>query len=853
MVRVLFPLVGAALAATLVSAQEVVVQPFPMDPTAETRLRPDTGRLRALAGFEQVQMTGVPLPDGQSVDVRLERIDVERFGFRFQVDGAPREDLLRELDLSLWKGHVVGEPHSEVRLSFSRVGSRGWISRPASADGTVHLLPQPSANGSWEGGEVLLTSDGELARKGSTLGAFCQTEMFDDQGQPRFDPQHVRGLPATENAGAAEGVADCNLFECSVAIETDYQLFQLFNDLAAETAYITTLLGFVSDRFEEQAHTLLTFPYVMFYTTPDDPWLTPECTACTAYDMLYELETVWYGSIPAGATLGHFVSGANLGGGIAYLDVLGNPYFGLAVSANINGNVNFPVVQQPSNWDFVVIAHELGHNFSAPHTHDLCPPIDQCPPLAYAGQCQTEQVCRQDGSIMSYCHLCSGGTWNITTWFHPEMAARMEAAATQALSPAFAMVHGREVAQVGENTTTAVAARPFGDLSVENVLVHYRYDDGPFHATALSLDQDGQYSGFLPAADCGDAVEYYYSFATTGCGVGTDPLDAPDVTYSAGVGTPIPVLADDFESDTGWTTESLAEHGDWERGVPVGDPEWVYAPAADYHGSGQCYLTDNAAGNSDVDGGAVRLISPTMDSSAGGFTLMYAYYLELDFEDGVDALVVEWSSDGDDGPWIEVARHETRSGRWRHAWITPQELVDAGADWSSNTKVRFTANDDGSTGIVEAAIDAFQLSRIECQDGGATQYCVASPHSAGSGAVISSFGSANLSGNGFVLVTGNAIPGGTGLFYYGPEQIQAPFGDGVRCVGGPVARLYPLLTADGSGSVLRTLDFASPPASAGSHEITAGSTWNFQYWFRDAAADGAGFNLSNGLSVTFLP
>jgi len=84
-------------------------------------------------------------------------------------------------------------------------------------------------------------------------------------------------------------------------------------------------------------------------------------------------------------------------------------------------------------------------------------------------------------------------------------------------------------------------------------------------------------------------------------------------------------------------------------------------------------------------------------------------------------------------------------------------------------------------------------------------------------------------------------------------MIQTAFGDGFRCVGGATRRLNPVLTADGMGTAVRPVDFTLPPADAGSHMISPGSTWNFQHWYRDAMAGMSGFNLSNGLSVTFLP
>jgi hypothetical protein len=41
--------------------------------------------------------------------------------------------------------------------------------------------------------------------------------------------------------------------------------------------------------------------------------------------------------------------------------------------------------------------------------------------------------------------------------------------------------------------------------------------------------------------------------------------------------------------------------------------------------------------------------------------------------------------------------------------------------------------------------------------------------------------------------------------------------------------------------------------ASGTGAVAVGDTWFFQYWYRDVAAGASGFNLSNGLAVTFGP
>jgi hypothetical protein len=127
-----------------------------------------------------------------------------------------------------------------------------------------------------------------------------------------------------------------------------------------------------------------------------------------------------------------------------------------------------------------------------------------------------------------------------------------------------------------------------------------------------------------------------------------------------------------------------------------------------------------------------------------------------------------------------------------------------------------------------------------------TTYCTAAPNSASpGGAHMGSIGTPSIYTNTFSL-TASGVPANTlGIFYFGPAQQSVPFGNGVRCVGGARRRLGVHGTA--TGSVQQALDFTLAPAS----DITAGTTWYFQLWYQDQAAGGAGFNLSDGLSVTF--
>ena len=132
-------------------------------------------------------------------------------------------------------------------------------------------------------------------------------------------------------------------------------------------------------------------------------------------------------------------------------------------------------------------------------------------------------------------------------------------------------------------------------------------------------------------------------------------------------------------------------------------------------------------------------------------------------------------------------------------------------------------------------------------------YCGAMPNSAGSGAIIGSENEPSITANNFSLFASGGVPNKPGLYFYGPNQISIPFGEGLRCVGGSMFRLQPTVAFDLFGISSRALDFTTGTTGSGSGQILPGSTWNFQLWYRDPAGGPAGFNLSDALHVVFWP
>ena len=242
-------------------------------------------------------------------------------------------------------------------------------------------------------------------------------------------------------------------------------------------------------------------------------------------------------------------------------------------------------------------------------------------------------------------------------------------------------------------------------------LLHYDIGSG-WESVAMDVVSPNVYDALFPSSPCGTELLYYVSAEAVGGEVFTSPRNAPGQVYTAvSAAGEVITMADNFESDLGWSVSGDASAGMWQRGVPVGGGDRG-DPANDYDGSGRCYLTQNVDGDSDVDGGTTYLASPTIDLSSGDATVHYALWYTNDFGGDPDNdLFKTWVSNNNGGSW---ALAETIGPASSAGWTEHSFAVGDFVAPTAQVRVRFEASDLNDGSVVEAGIDAFRVSTLDC-------------------------------------------------------------------------------------------------------------------------------------------
>ncbi len=267
----------------------------------------------------------------------------------------------------------------------------------------------------------------------------------------------------------------------------------------------------------------------------------------------------------------------------------------------------------------------------------------------------------------------------------------------------------------GKTTAQVIVKGVTGNPEPGTGVLHFN-DGSGWEEIPMTETESNVYEAAFPGGDCQNQVSFYFTAETTDGQTQFWPIGAPEEVYNTVFAYDIEIkILDNFETDLGWTVENdpYLSTGAWERGAPVGGGVRG-DPPTDYDGSGQCYLTDNRYGDSDIDDGITWLISPTIDLSGIDnakidYSLWYTNNYGNDPNNDLFKVYVS-NDDGEEWNLVEIIGPETTSG-WKEKSFMIGDFVTP----TSEVKVRFEASDLNAGSVVEAGIDAFSVIIFDCE------------------------------------------------------------------------------------------------------------------------------------------
>jgi len=381
-----------------------------------------------------LRLEGVPLDAGaKPAELVLERVAVFADDAKVVVHRPDGDLVLPPPDNVYLRGTVAGLDGTRAMLTVRAAGQvRGLVA----GQGRYWLISSSAFTESSARLVIRRVDTDAQMKKGRSYS--CGTDMLPVRGD--VDLTTTTGFrPASATATAKAS------YTARVAIETDYEYYQLFGNTTDATDYAGDIISYASGVYDAELDTSMVVSYLSLWPSNTDPW-TQSSSAC----LLMQLGRYWNdnnGGVTR--TITHYMSGKSTGGGIAWVGVLCRGGFSMSLSGmglscpgltpdsdaygggyGFSGSLsgNFDINNPQVVWDLIAVTHEIGHNFNSPHTHCYggiggnANPVDQC----YAGECgQSGCNCSAAtlpcatpgagcGTIMSYCHLLSGGLGNLS-------------------------------------------------------------------------------------------------------------------------------------------------------------------------------------------------------------------------------------------------------------------------------------------------------------------------------------------------------------------------------------------------------------------------------------------------------
>jgi hypothetical protein len=286
-----------------------------------------------------------------------ELVSFEAYGRRFDLRLEPNERISRALGKALrdtrpLRGSLEGVPNSWARLTSNARGS--WhgmffdgqdVYAIEPASGLAGALVQPGPTNTAE--PVIFRLTDALLPTGT---AYCGTSDS-DHGQNALEALKAVGgeTPVTQ------GLAPSRRLLVSLVADHEFATFFAHQGTSAEEA-IVQRMNIVDGIFSSQLGVQLELGGTTVFKTADDPF-----TVRNANDLLEELRA-YRSSVARERQSGitHLMTGRDLDG-----DTVGIAYIGTVCSAGAAASLTEGI--RSTTAAALITAHEIGHNFNAPH------------------------------------------------------------------------------------------------------------------------------------------------------------------------------------------------------------------------------------------------------------------------------------------------------------------------------------------------------------------------------------------------------------------------------------------------------------------------------------------------------
>lgn len=379
--------------------------------------------------------------------------DLRIADFPLNVDGPGTSLVLQKF--RLWKPGAKVTVVAKGRSTTSQPPRRSYFRGTVDADPSSFVFASVDGAGQWRGlitleqhtfvfaGDDLRRADLVNAKAGRSGNWSCANDALNRLPGPvtsalgprlpdvRPAPEHADSPTAVRARGASPEGA---LFTGDVAVETDWEFFDLFASEGEASAYVSDLMGAIAAIFLRDIDTLPQLSDLYLYTegAAQDPW-----SATNVVDAVFQVRDYWQANrSDVERSTVHFLTGKNMGGGVAFIGSLCDTALGYGVNGEVSGTFDpgDPTIVS----DIFTSAHELGHSFGSDHTHCYNgvptagdPPIDMCwgsEKSCYAGPTSLPD---DGGSILSYCSLQGGGLSNVSLYlgrkgFYGERSERVQ-------------------------------------------------------------------------------------------------------------------------------------------------------------------------------------------------------------------------------------------------------------------------------------------------------------------------------------------------------------------------------------------------------------------------------------------